>query len=48
LTQVTADTVKQLDAVLESFTGSSLSDLIGRRLSKGPETEPRKDPDETV
>jgi flotillin len=36
LTQVTADTVRQLDAVLESFTGSSLTDVIGRRLSKVP------------
>jgi flotillin len=34
LTQVTADTVRQLDSVLESFTGSSLSDMIGRRLSQ--------------
>ncbi|MDQ3772215.1 MAG: SPFH domain-containing protein [Actinomycetota bacterium] len=34
LTQVTADTVRQLDSVLESFTGSSLSEMIGRRLSE--------------
>ncbi len=35
LTQLTADTVRQLDSVLESFTGSSLSDMIGRRLKEG-------------
>ncbi|MGH2750734.1 MAG: flotillin family protein [Actinomycetota bacterium] len=34
LTQITADTVRQLDSVLESFTGSSLSEMIGRRLSQ--------------
>ncbi len=33
LTRVTANTVRQLDSVLESFTGSSLSSLVGRYLS---------------
>jgi flotillin len=33
LTRVTANTVKQVDAVLESFTGASLSDLVGRLLN---------------
>src|SRR5918996_1507788 len=48
LTQVTADTVRQLDAVLESFTGSSLSDMIGRRLSKNPsEGEAPENPDDS-
>ena len=32
LTRTTANTVKQLDSVLESFTGSSLTGLIGRYL----------------
>ena len=32
LTRVTANTVSQLDSVLESFTGSSLSGLVGRYL----------------
>ncbi len=32
LTRTTANTVKQLDSVLESFTGSSLSSLIARYL----------------
>lgn len=32
LTKTTANTVKQLDSVLESFTGSSLTSLIGRYL----------------
>jgi flotillin len=35
LTQVTANTVRQLDSVLESFTGSSLSGLLGRYLQNG-------------
>jgi flotillin len=35
LTRVTANTVRQLDSVLESFTGSSLSSLVGRYLSNG-------------
>lgn len=35
LTRVTANTVRQLDSVLESFTGSSLSDLVGRYLRNG-------------
>jgi flotillin len=32
LTRVTANTVRQVDSVLESFTGASLSDLVGRYL----------------
>lgn len=32
LTRTTANTMKQLDSVLESFTGSSLTSLIGRYL----------------
>jgi flotillin len=32
LTQMTANTVKQLDSVLETFTGSSLTGLISRYL----------------
>jgi flotillin len=39
LTQVTANTVKQLDSVLESFTGSSLSGLIGRYMQNGGEKD---------
>jgi flotillin len=35
LTQVTANTVRQLDSVLESFTGSSLSGLLGRYMQNG-------------
>jgi flotillin len=35
LTKVTANTVQQLDSILESFTGSSLSGLVGRYLSDG-------------
>jgi flotillin len=35
LTQVTANTVRQLDSVLESLTGSSLSALMGRYLADG-------------
>ncbi|MQA99470.1 MAG: flotillin family protein [Actinobacteria bacterium] len=34
LTKVTANTVHQLDSVLESFTGSSLSGLVGRYLKE--------------
>lgn len=32
LTRTTTNTIKQLDSVLESFTGSSLSELVGRYL----------------
>jgi len=32
LTRVTANTVGQLDSILESFTGSSLSSLVNRYL----------------
>src|SRR5918995_1827824 len=35
LTRVTANTVRQIDAVLESFTGASLSSLVGRYLRNG-------------
>ena len=35
LTRVTANTVRQIDAVLESFTGASLSALVGRYLRNG-------------
>ena len=35
LTKLSANTMRQLDAVLESFTGSSLSELIARRLGNG-------------
>lgn len=35
LTNITANTLRQLDAVLESFTGSSLRELIGKRLGNG-------------
>lgn len=35
LTRITANTVRQVDSVLESFTGASLSDLVGRYLSNG-------------
>ena len=35
LTRVTANTVRQVDSVLESFTGASLSDLVGRYLRNG-------------
>lgn len=34
LTRTTANTVKQIDSVLESFTGASLSDLVGRYIDK--------------
>jgi flotillin len=35
LTRTTANTVKQIDSVLESFTGASLSDLVGRYIDRG-------------
>jgi flotillin len=35
LTRVTANTVQQIDSVLESFTGASLSALVGRYLDGG-------------
>jgi flotillin len=34
LTKTTTNTIKQLDAVLESFTGASLSELLGRYLER--------------
>lgn len=45
LTRVTANTVRQIDAVLESFTGASLSTLVSRYLRNGradlpPDEEP--------
>lgn len=40
LTSVTANTVRQLDAVLESFTGASLSALVGRYLRDGDVRQP--------
>src|ERR687897_557031 len=49
LTRVTANTVRQIDAVLESFTGASLSALVGRYLRDGnggapPEELPSEEP----
>ena len=44
LTRVTANTVQQVDAVLESFTGASLSDLVGRYLSNGGNGAPEGSP----
>lgn len=35
LTKTTTTTIEQLDAVLNSFTGRSLSDLVGRFLANG-------------
>ncbi|MDQ3991552.1 MAG: flotillin family protein, partial [Actinomycetota bacterium] len=35
LTRVSADTMHQLDAVIESFTGSSLRALVGRIMGNG-------------
>ena len=35
LTRMTANTVREVDAVLEAFTGASLSDLVGRYLRNG-------------
>ncbi len=35
LTRTTANTVRQIDSVLESFTGASLSDLVGRYIQRG-------------
>ncbi|MGH2556979.1 MAG: flotillin domain-containing protein, partial [Actinomycetota bacterium] len=35
LTRVSANTMRQLDAMLESFTGSSLSELVGRWMRNG-------------
>ena len=35
LTRTTANTMEQLDAVLSSFTGSSLNELVGRFLDSG-------------
>ncbi|MFN2588936.1 MAG: flotillin family protein [Actinomycetota bacterium] len=34
LTRTTANTVKQIDSVLESFTGASLSDLVSRYIQR--------------
>jgi flotillin len=44
LTRVTANTVRQIDAVLESFTGASLSSLVGRYLRNGDGGRPSEDP----
>lgn len=50
LTRVTANTVREVDAVLESFTGASLSDLVGRflqnsgRAAGGSVEDPPKSP----
>ena len=44
LTRVTANTVRQIDAVLESFTGASLSSLVGRYLREGNGGAPSKEP----
>ena len=41
LTKVTANTVHQLDSVLESFTGSSLSGLVGRYLKESGNGAPK-------
>ncbi|HWL65274.1 MAG TPA: SPFH domain-containing protein [Actinomycetota bacterium] len=48
LTRVTANTVRQVDAVVESFTGASLSTLVGRYLKggNGAETGDGKTPEE--
>ena len=40
LTRLTANTVREVDAVLESFTGASLSDLVGRFLRNGYSSKP--------
>ncbi|HEX2057751.1 MAG TPA: SPFH domain-containing protein [Actinomycetota bacterium] len=55
LTRTTANTVRQIDSVLESFTGASLSDLVGRYIERsgkgnghagngGPAAEPPEEP----
>ena len=44
LTRVTANTVRQIDAVLESFTGASLSSLVGRYLRNGNGEAPPEEP----
>jgi hypothetical protein len=42
---MTANTVNQIDAVLESFTGASLSSLVGRRyLRNGNGGAPTQEP----
>lgn len=38
-----ANAVREVDAVLEAFTGASLSDLVGRYLSSG-HREPAAEP----
>jgi flotillin len=43
LTRVTANTVGQLDSILESFTGSSLSSLVNRYLDGKTNGESRAD-----
>ncbi|MDQ3981309.1 MAG: SPFH domain-containing protein, partial [Actinomycetota bacterium] len=40
LTRTTANTVRQIDSVLESFTGASLSDLVGRYIERGGNGHP--------
>lgn len=42
--RMAASTIKQLDGVLESFTGSSLSDLLGRFLRNGGNGHERREP----
>ncbi|MDQ4124180.1 MAG: flotillin family protein, partial [Actinomycetota bacterium] len=42
LTRTTANTVRQIDSVLESFTGASLSDLVGRYIEKSGNGGARK------
>lgn len=51
LTRMTTNTITQLDAVLQSFTGTSLTEVIGRYVEKktnggSPETatRPPQDP----
>lgn len=48
ITKVTTNTIEQLDAVLESFTGSSLRELVGQYMEKsgkgnGPAVAPSKE-----
>ena len=44
LTNVATNTIGQLDAILQSFTGSSLSELIARRMGNGKATPPEEEP----
>ena len=48
LTKTTANTIEQLDAVLSSFTGSSLKEMLARYLTNGGNTggtPPRSEPE---